>query len=316
MNERLKFSWGHIIAFLAMIFVTYITFTGAVYKFDTDWTKASLWAIGTFIVLFGVFVGVQQLKSTEHNFSKCILWERLLAVITVLLMIGLFFTPYSHFWTVYSQKAEIEKEFHTVIDSSKAIFDEYESFVEMRMNVLNQQPYKNMETREAYRQWEKLQLQPIIQGENGFNYEDKKKEALDWINNAKEASVWNVFMLGNLDNIKTGVQNWKDELERRSKDTIHEKVNGVFTSHFDIQASFDALKKKYSESNGSSVWALVWALVWIIICYGCLLFPWVIQERPIKNPYTLLGVRKSDKEQNNEINIESKSDSSSRILYV
>ena len=42
MDEQLKFSWGHIIAFLALIFISYITFVGEVYKTDGDFTKAAI----------------------------------------------------------------------------------------------------------------------------------------------------------------------------------------------------------------------------------------------------------------------------------
>ena len=41
MNEQLKFSWGHIIAFLALIIISYISFVGVTYMTDGDFTKAS-----------------------------------------------------------------------------------------------------------------------------------------------------------------------------------------------------------------------------------------------------------------------------------
>ena len=42
MDEQLKFSWGHIIAFLALIFISYITFVGVVYRTDGDLDRKSV----------------------------------------------------------------------------------------------------------------------------------------------------------------------------------------------------------------------------------------------------------------------------------
>ena len=56
MNEQLKFSWGHIIAFLALIVLSYITFVGVTYKTDGNFMKASIAMIVIDIVLL-VFMG-------------------------------------------------------------------------------------------------------------------------------------------------------------------------------------------------------------------------------------------------------------------
>jgi len=41
-NETLKFSWGHIIAFLAMIFISYVSFMGLTYWTDGDFFIAGI----------------------------------------------------------------------------------------------------------------------------------------------------------------------------------------------------------------------------------------------------------------------------------
>lgn len=52
MNEQLKFSWGHIIAFLALIVLSYITFVGVTYMTDGDFTKASIAMVVVDIVYY------------------------------------------------------------------------------------------------------------------------------------------------------------------------------------------------------------------------------------------------------------------------
>lgn len=46
-NETLKFSWGHIIAFVALIFISYVTYMGDFYSNGGDFSAA---AIKVFII--------------------------------------------------------------------------------------------------------------------------------------------------------------------------------------------------------------------------------------------------------------------------
>ena len=41
-NETLKFSWGHIVAFLAIIFISYMSFMGLTYLTDGDFLIAGV----------------------------------------------------------------------------------------------------------------------------------------------------------------------------------------------------------------------------------------------------------------------------------
>lgn len=70
MNEQLKFSWGHIIAFLALIVLSYITFVGVTYKTDGNFMKASIAMIVIDIVLLVFFIGAQMLKLQLKNLQN------------------------------------------------------------------------------------------------------------------------------------------------------------------------------------------------------------------------------------------------------
>ena len=53
-NETLKFSWGHIIAFVALIFISYVTFMGIAYLADGNFVYAGVGvvAIDVLMLLF------------------------------------------------------------------------------------------------------------------------------------------------------------------------------------------------------------------------------------------------------------------------
>ena len=72
-NKMLKFSWGHIIAFIALIFISYVTYMGDFYRNGGDFGKAAINVLIIDIVLLCTFIGAQIFKSTDEKFSRSIL---------------------------------------------------------------------------------------------------------------------------------------------------------------------------------------------------------------------------------------------------
>lgn len=284
MNETLKFSWGHIFAFLAMIFISYVTFTGAAYLYDTNLTVAALWAIGTFFLLFVVFVGTQQMKAVEQNFTRCIVLERIGAVLTIVLFLLLVtVSPFKHFWTVYGNKTEIMESFAVSIDSSKSIFENYDAYVDERINKTLQ---RKSPEKQAQAELMRLQLQPVVQSEKeSFDYKEREQEIIQWIDAAQQSSVWNVFVLGNLSRIQQGVEQWKTTLELWSDKKFYDGDMEPYKATYDIQSNFDLLKQKFTRATTFQWRAIVWAL----LGYFFMALPWLLQRRPVKNPNTLIG---------------------------
>ena len=59
MNERLKFSWGHIIAFVALIIVSYISFMGFTYLTNGNFMTALIGMAVTDLVYILFIIGAQ-----------------------------------------------------------------------------------------------------------------------------------------------------------------------------------------------------------------------------------------------------------------
>lgn len=127
MNEQLKFSWGHIIAFLALIILSYITFVGVTYKTDGDFTKAAIAMVAIDVVLFVFFLGAQMMKATTRKFAKRIWVERVFVFGSPVVFL-LCLMPYFHFGTVQSQDEEIVKHFTDAISASKQMFADYDNY--------------------------------------------------------------------------------------------------------------------------------------------------------------------------------------------
>ena len=315
MNKKLKFSWGHIIAFVAMIFYAYITFVGSVYLFDCDFLKAGFLTFLIVAIIFLLFVGVQQLKGVDEKFSKSIVWERILVVCTLLFYVGSLH-PFFHTWHVQKNHVAIETQFSNSINASKQLFDEYEKYSENRISryselmdrvigwkgVRGHSESSRFGFIDGHEQEQKnLRLQTLRLQLLSSNYDQLKKIALDWIESAdKGASVWNIFLVGNIDQIKYAVNDWEGMLQSDSfsgkilADEEFDRGNTVYK--FDEESKYitittqglDSLRSLFTIKGIPSSWGYLTA----ILCYICMFFPYIIQSRHTKNQYRLFGYAK------------------------
>ena len=91
MNRKLRFSWGHIVAFLALIFIAYVVFMGATYYTVGNYC-AGLFTMGCCVLLIVLTVlGAQVLKGVDKKFHRSIIWERILVAVLHLLLLLLVF---------------------------------------------------------------------------------------------------------------------------------------------------------------------------------------------------------------------------------
>ena len=135
MNRKLRFSWGHIVAFLALIFIAYVVFMGATYYTVGNYC-AGLFTMGCCVLLIVLTVlGAQVLKGVDKKFHRSIIWERILVACSpfIIIIVGV---PFSHFWTVQSSEDEIIQQFDKSIKASLGIFSDYDSYSDSRIEQL------------------------------------------------------------------------------------------------------------------------------------------------------------------------------------
>ena len=304
MNEKLQFSWGHIIAFLALIAVSYISFVGFTYLTNGNFTFALIGMGITDIVFIIFFIGAQQMKASGVKMRRKIIWERIFIfgspVVFIAGMISM-----SHFWTVRNQNDEIVETFKKSINSSKQLFTDYEEYSNQRIETYqnnltqiivnkssNPQTFKNagFEDYKASIQRdnmvETLRLQLLSQ-----NYDSLKTVANKWIDDAAQgASTWNVFLLGNTREIKDALCNWENQLKSFSaKEMSNESITGT-VDRFQSNGAKNAIAgiESLTTSFTTRKMPTFAAIIFGIVIYLMLLFPYFLQERHTKSSYTSL----------------------------
>lgn len=332
-NETLKFSWEHIIAFVALIFISYVTYMGDFYSNGGDFSAAAIKVFIIDTILLITFIGAQILKGTDGKFNRSIIIERILIGLCPIAFMWSMI-PYNHYWNVYSERTHIEEMFSTSIEKSKTMFTDYNSYANNRINNYSQHlttiinnrntnplQYKNAgfssnnDALQKENYIHTLQLQLLSQ-----NTDSLQTLALKWIESANQgASVWNAFLIGNIDKISDAIKSWNNTLIHVSEFKMSNEPDNIqlFNSE---QNSYDqaleglqGLKDTYRNTQGISL-NTIWSG---ILLFLMLLFPYFLQKRntraiglyyliPLKSKSSTVKIEKQRKNTKQEISTDSK----------
>ncbi len=310
MNEQLRFSWGHIIAFLALVAISYISFVGCTYLTNGQFLTAGIVMIVIDVVLFIVFIGMQMAKSAACKFSRWIWVERICLLISPFVFV-VALIPYFHFGTIHSQNEVIVETFSNAIKASRQMFTDYDEYANGRIadyeSMLGKVISEKSSNPGAYATCGFIDGKEYLQKENmvktlrlqllSCNYDSLKTEALKWIENSCEgANTWNVFLIGNIQEIKGAIHGWNKQLSDYAENKLtNEETQGRVANFSDANQSqslmdseLDSLTTTFTEMRFPGMGSIVIAL----FLYFALLFPYLLQERHTKSVYSLFGMRK------------------------
>lgn len=313
MNEQLKFSWGHIISFLALIFISFVTFDGVVYFTDGDFKSAGIVMAVVDALLLLFFIGAQCLKATERRFASRIWFERFFVCLSPFAF-AVLMLPFFHFWTVNGRSAEIVDEFTSAISASKGMFFEYEGYCAERLNNYDASLSAIIESGNAKaisavgfsnddKQVQKnfmlktLRLQLL-----SANYTNLRDASVQWIEeNDKGVSTFNVFLLGNISQIESAIKGWEMQLDSFSskilsnEDNANALVGGPQTVKFsqfqsshnldNVFTKLNRLTASFTTSDTPGLFAVMLA----VLLYFALLLPYFLQNRHSKSRFRLFG---------------------------
>lgn len=296
MHEKLKFSFGHIIAFVVLIFWGYVTFVGVTYYTGGNYMFGGIIAAIISVLLLLLLFRLQLLKSVNQQFEKYIKHERAtLVVFTLVCCIA--FVPYSHFWTVESHGDEIKDSFEQSLKVSRKLFSEYDvysteriAFVEGKTDSLDLYSDDDVFIRHhAMLRGLRLQLQPE-------KYVNLERASLEWVEQSeKTISIWNVFLMGNVDVISNSLQTWHGIMNGLSEYVTDEELKYTGSvQHYDrmnlvneSSAALNSVIPLYTTPEFPKPMAWITGLIAIFLLY----LPWIIQRRSPKSLVTLLGIR-------------------------
>lgn len=291
-NQTFKFSFAHIISFVAMLLIGYGVFMGLCYWWGGEFYKALGAALGAMAVILGGIYFMQMLKAAERDFDKKLRRERAVVGLFVLVCLGLFL-PYNHFWLVHSQSDVLEAKFTGALDRGKEMFNSYDSYADTRQEAYRQ----HLDTlardgiRTAYSSYgDDKTVFPILQSAAHMrllpsNYDALRSEAEKWIDESLAGfSPFNVHLLGNLDEIERAIGNWHSTLSSYANYRLvaeADPVQGFDPSSAYFTASkqqLEEIRRVCTEASGVSIIAILTGL----ILFALLSLPYHLQGRHTK----------------------------------
>ena len=303
-NEKLKFSWGHIIAAVALVAVAYCTFVGMVYLLKGRFLLSGIITAVVTLLIALLFFIPQQLKATDRHFGRRLKWERAFIFSSPVLFL-LLMVPFSHAWTVHHRQSLILDDFNQIISSANDMFDQYELYSKIR-DVSYRQKLGVEDGEVSVKNFNKLEILHLALLSQ--NYDSLKSVSRVWMEKSvnRDVSTWNVFLLGNLTGIKEAIFSWYDDLRMFSRTKLSEEGDDVklFDSSqrifFEMESTIANTAALYTDIKGFNPLTLLW----LLIVYAMLLFPYLLQSRHTKTTgtnLTLFGFRNNRKGADNTI---------------
>ena len=308
MHEKLKFSWSHIIAYLALIGIAYVSYVGLFYNLDSGFVKPGIYTGFIIITLWFWFIGMQKIKGVSNvplikyfRFDKCIWVERIL-FFTAPIVLVICLIPFNHAMNVVGNADNIEKTYKVTISLSEKFFIDYEKYCDQRIQNYTIK-LKNDSTTKVNELTINSEVEILRRQLLGDNYSMLKNEVLGnddtsgWIDKVnKETNVWNVFMIGNIKVIEGAISGWSSDLENLSKVVLStEGSDSKEIKPFDsdkeilnnINDGFVELRNIYSQDElykGLNFRTILYG----ILLYLMLMFPYIVEERHPLNSYRLM----------------------------
>lgn len=285
MGDRLKFSFGHVIAFVSLMFIGYVTFMGAVYFSGADFEWALFLVLVEVVGLFVLLMLLQKMKTVQHHFKKNIWIER---AFLLLLLTGCCyaFTHFMKFWNVFENRHLVSARFSEATAAADSMFVGYDNYSDKRIrnHEARLKSYYNLSEDQLLYQVNDSILHIKLQSEA---YSEIEKKARKWIaSTSRGVSVWNVFMMGNEKKMASIIDDWHGMLVSMSKGQISTEENVVsFDSDGyyinNVQEKIFLLEKLFS-TDGFTLWSLIGVPFFLF-----LFLPYLIQDRYFRSTYIL-----------------------------
>jgi hypothetical protein len=311
--NQLKFSLADLLTVLGTLVYGFICYLSINFLTLGDTSASIVWASVIALALGGLAFGVKLLKITSRNFKIFIIGEWvLLFLFTVTAFIAVF--PFSHYFSVYAIKSDIQKIVSSNITQAENMFPEYEKYANLRLDIYKSKLKSIVNNKEfdpnEYKSF------GFIQGTDDntqinnkeftlkvklypSNFKDIKKADSTWLANAKtKISNWSPFGIVNI--IKTvnpEISSWKDELKKYSSF----RAPGEDVDDFDYKLIFNDVNKKITQISRPTILSVFIA----IGLYLLMLLSYFITKRHVKNHYNLFYFfKRGENKEYNEIDIE------------
>jgi hypothetical protein len=290
-----KFSLADLLTVLGTMGFGFFCFLSFNFLSMGEIVPSSVSAVIIALILGGLAFGIKLLKRTSRNFKTFIIWEGILLLVFVILAYVAVF-PFSHYFAVSDQKAEIQQKISSDITQAEGMFAEYESYSNKRLyNYENRlksiiEAYERGAIVKEYRDYGfidgtdnntqienkvftlKAQLYPS-------NYEEMKLVDSNWLADSKvKIKNWSpTGIVKVINTVEIEITSWKNQLKGYSAF----RAQGENANDFDYPPlTFNNTTHYFTERSNPTVFSIGYSLG----LYVLLLLSYFITKRHTRYP--------------------------------
>ena len=311
MNHTLKFSGAHVIAFLILLFIGYISLLGVTFETGHGLISGILTSAMLVALLALLFLGLQRLKATDKKFRTKIRRERLLLALSPILYYALM-CYFIDFWKFHTHADEISQSYSSALQYTGTLFTDYENYAQKRIQNYEHLLHRIVKNRYLrpgeYRACGFKGQNDAVQIQNKVdilhtqllsdNYKRLKQSAEKWRSYIATSSIWNVAMSTNAITLKQQLEEWEKALNeftvKTSSDETFGNYNTVtpFTLHSTDIDNIINMIKNIKDGTDTGQETSPYGHSFTLIFYFLLLLPYFLQPRHTKSVYRLLSKKK------------------------
>ena len=288
MNQS-NFSLADVLSVLAAMTFGFVCFLSINFLTLGDTTSAAIIAFIIAFILGGLALGAKLLKRTRKNFKTSLFFELffLLCFSAVAFILVL---PFSHFFSVYDKKEEIQEKLLNNFTVSDNIYTKYEDYANNRIELYESLLKAAVEAEQGNPdEFKKYDFEPGIdintQVENKMftlkaklyppNYMELKNNFISWLSESKgKIEIWSPIAIINvLNTVKSEINSKNDQLQELSKFRAKEEL----CNDFSFPIFLEDVSKTFSTLGSSTPLSILFA----VVLYILILFSYFITSRPI-----------------------------------
>lgn len=287
--EKARFNFAWVIAIIALIAYSYISFMGLVYCQFFPVAICALIVIA-FDALIVFLVSIMS-RAKHTRWIRLGTLGQIFFGLIVLLMLLASSAMFSHFTNIVKQQDDIKKTYASAIVDAQSLDNKYENYIEDRCDNYKQALSKikpgSIEFKSLFSNSQSLKfstkeiidkcsvnLKKLLRGSNDASSLLSKRE--QWLKN-ESASVWNLNLPSNIRDITNSVNKWLDNYRELSSVTYVGEALAVPFEDNTFNDNIRGLERMCKEITFPSFLAILLALV----SCGLILLPWIITPKNI-----------------------------------
>lgn len=307
MNQS-KFSLADVLTLVGTLIFGTICFLSFNFLTMGDITPSILKAVAIALMIGGFAFLAKILKKTNGNFLVAFIFEIIFVVLFIVTSI-IFLKHFAHFFTVNSQKNEIQQKMIENVSQAENMFDKYEIYSDSRKvmyrqiidavvlaKLLNEAEYKDYGFAEGTTEARHISNIFISYDASLYpsNYLKMKEIVNNWLAKSKNTiQSWKpIGTVIVLKEIEKNITDWESQLNTISTYKAHREE----ADEFNYPLTFDDVTSKFTEIKKPSIFGIIIG----IVLYLMMILSYTISLRNTKNPYGLFSFFR--KKSNNKAN--------------